>query len=82
MQTSVKNLERAQKILTYWFGAESGRNLAPTRESLGKWFSSSVETDNFIIENFASDLQSLAAGELDDWKSHRDGKLAAIILAD
>ena len=40
------------------------------------------ETDTFITENFRGDLDKLSAGDYDDWKKDRDGKLAAILLTD
>ena len=58
------------------------RNEGPKPENFKKWFSSSPELDAEITTNFAEDLQRLKNGEYEDWKSDKEGRLAAVILAD
>jgi uncharacterized protein (DUF924 family) len=43
---------------------------------------STPDIDNEIREKFLEDLNKLVSGEYDGWKQDKDGKLAAIILAD
>ena len=43
---------------------------------------SKPEDDAEITANFADDLQKLSRGEYDSWKADKQGKLAAVILAD
>lgn len=74
--------DRIEKILNFWLGASDQRNLPPTPDLMKKWFSFSVELDEEIKKNFGDDLEKLATGEYDDWKNNRDGKIAAVILAD
>ena len=43
---------------------------------------STVDDDNEIRDQFLGDLNKLVAGTYESWKQDRDGKLAAVILAD
>lgn len=47
-----------------------------------RWFFGGAEVDTEIKTNFSEDLTKLNQGEYDEWKQDRDGKLAAVILAD
>jgi uncharacterized protein (DUF924 family) len=74
--------ERIEKILNFWLGAPDQRNLPPTSDLMQKWFSFSTDLDQEIKENFEEDLNKLAKGEYEDWKHDRDGRIAAVLLAD
>lgn len=84
MQSTGKAIERSriQSILSFWFGKDSDLNKPASGDSFRRWFMSNPETDDFITDNFRGDLDKLSAGDYEDWKADRDGKLAAIILTD
>jgi uncharacterized protein (DUF924 family) len=46
------------------------------------WWSSSPEIDKEITNLFKDDLNKLDQGVYNAWKEDRDGKLAAVLLAD
>ena len=73
---------RITSILDFWFGEGVNRNEAPKPESFRKWFMATPEVDAEITSNFGEDLQKLNSGEYDEWKADREGRLAAVILAD
>lgn len=69
-----------KKIITYWFGAATNRNLAPTPEHFNKWFMSTPDTDKEIKELFEGDLELLAYNQYETDTS--ECSLAKVLLAD
>ncbi|MFQ5633743.1 MAG: DUF924 family protein [Gammaproteobacteria bacterium] len=68
-------------MLDFWF---SGSDLdSPTVDSrMERWFGSDPGLDEEIAERFGELVQRASDGELDDWASEPEGKLALIILLD
>lgn len=75
-------MERAEKILEFWFGEldEEGWDFDPARYDL--WFGRSDETDRIVTERFGEDAQAAAEGKLDHWAETPRGRLALLILLD
>ena len=82
MVEGVQAKDRIDAILDYWFTKDFDRDSKPPQDRMKYWFMSTPEIDKEISDNFKGDLLKLAGGEYETWKSDRDGKLAAIILAD
>jgi len=76
----MKNKERIDDILSFWFGDES--NVLPSASRTELWFGSKPETDAEIRKKFAADVQKASQGEYDEWFLEPRGTLALIILLD
>jgi uncharacterized protein (DUF924 family) len=74
-------METPQSILDFWFGSEADDQLC-ARQQASLWWQKKPEVDNAIRERFAPTLRQAAAGELQGWLEHAQGRLALILLAD
>ncbi len=74
--------EQAQRdILEFWFGdTDASGAYDASRGAL--WFGKSDDTDRSIRERFGGLVRRGAAGELDDWASTAQGRIALILLLD
>jgi uncharacterized protein (DUF924 family) len=72
---------RAQAILDFWFGPLANAETIPTDKAL-LWTGRSLELSRQIRDNFTTDLQAGARGELNQWRNTPKGRLALIILLD
>ena len=72
---------RIKAILKYWWG-DSDLNGPLDEEQKKIHWGMTPEIDSQITELFKEDLIKLAAEEYSEWKYDKDGRVAAIILAD
>jgi uncharacterized protein (DUF924 family) len=73
--------EQAAEILHFWFGDIKTASDYP-KDKVGLWFGGSSVLDHQIKTNYEKLVVAAAEGELDDWKSSPQGRLALIILLD
>eukprot|EP00775_Hariotina_reticulata_P008910 gene8908-9087_t len=78
---------QADRILTYWFGADYAQQMPPgswTSDSTvtDRWFKGGAEVDQYIKDHFTRDVEALAAGQYDNWLQQPCSALAGIVLAD
>jgi uncharacterized protein (DUF924 family) len=67
--------------LEFWFGRDPGdATAAEQRSSL--WWSKSPATDDEIRNRFEPLVLAAGAGDLDDWQTSIEGRLALILLTD
>lgn len=70
-----------QQVLAFWFSATELD--APRIDSrLERWFGSDPALDQEIGERFGALVTQALAGELDDWATSAEGRLALILLLD
>jgi uncharacterized protein (DUF924 family) len=70
-------------ILEFWFDQASDRAVINrAHPCYGRWFAGGAAVDDEIRRRFAGDVEAARRGDLDGWKSDRDGALAFIILTD
>lgn len=75
-----EDIQSAQKILSFWFGALNG-DVIP-KEKHYFWFEQNKETDDFIKESFEFLFQKSNSGELNNWLKDSKGLLAWVVLLD
>ena len=68
-------------ILDFWFGSNPDDSLV-AKDKSALWWSKSPEIDGEIRRQFESAVKRAAAGELSDWQSTAEGRLALILLVD
>jgi uncharacterized protein (DUF924 family) len=74
-------VEDTATILEYWFGRDANdAAVAKARASL--WWSKQPETDEEIRRRFGALVLAAESGNLDDWRSSIEGRLALILLTD
>lgn len=74
--------ERAEDVLSYWFGALAPPEGKPSDDQSSIWFSRSPEIDRQIRDYFAQDVLKAARGEYNGWRDTARGRLALILLLD
>jgi uncharacterized protein (DUF924 family) len=72
-------MQRSEKILAFWFGAQEGLDREATRK---RWFSKNPAFDAQIRDRFLADHEAAAAGVLARWAESARGALALIITLD
>jgi uncharacterized protein (DUF924 family) len=78
---SVKDVERQSRILSFWFGNLNDGEVPP--EELSRmWWAKELRTDEYIRQNFETDLIDASEGGLREWEKTPLGTLALIILLD
>lgn len=75
------NSDRADAILTYWFGRVEGSTL-PSKNRTHIWFGGDKDVDEEIRENFADDLEKATGGAYTPWEDEARLCLTLIILFD
>lgn len=77
-------METQKSITEFWFGAhvESATDAAIAGAQARLWWAKDEAQDALITQRFAQYTELAAAGQLDDWKSTPDGRLALILLCD
>jgi uncharacterized protein (DUF924 family) len=68
-------------ILDFWFGSNPDDSLV-AKDKSALWWSKSPEIDGAIRQRFEGAVKRAAAGELSDWQSTAEGRLALILLVD
>ncbi|GAA0465193.1 DUF924 family protein [Parasphingorhabdus litoris] len=61
-----------EDVLAFWFTSETEKH----------WFESTPEFDQEITEKFGELYAHAVSGELEEWRSSRDGRLALTLLFD
>eukprot|EP01041_Mallomonas_annulata_P005824 gene5824-11753_t len=79
MEISVASMDR---IHTFWFPVLEGESTPDFGACMKKWYSGGKQLDQYIRENFSSDYQAAARGELKEWESSPKGTLCLVILLD
>ena len=74
-------MERADKILDYWFG-DLGKGYSASEDRYRLWFAKNPDIDGSIRDTFLSDIEAADRGEYDNWQDSAKGCLAIIILFD
>jgi len=84
-------LDSPRDVLRFWFGRPPGREFEitdalwlPTRIPCwgGHWASRLLDVDAIVTRYFGDLHRRAAAGELDDWRTTPDGRMALVILLD
>jgi uncharacterized protein (DUF924 family) len=75
-------METPDTIREYWFGAALEDAAVTARERARLWWSKSPELDNEIRRRFENCGIKAGAGELEDWASNPQDRLALILLTD
>jgi uncharacterized protein (DUF924 family) len=75
-------METPDTIREYWFGAALEDAAVTARERARLWWSKSPELDNEIRRRFENCVIKAGAGELEDWASNPQDRLALILLTD
>lgn len=73
--------EKQARILDFWFG-ELREEEVPPPELSRMWWARDQKTDDYIRNNFESDLINAREGKLREWEKTPCGELALIILLD
>jgi len=74
-------MNKIETILGFWFGSDpDDAKTAKERSSL--WWSKNPKTDDEIRNRFESLVLVAESGDLDEWRSSTDGRLALILLTD
>jgi uncharacterized protein (DUF924 family) len=69
-------------VREYWFGTALEDAAVTARERARLWWSKSPEVDNEIRRRFESSVIKAGSGELDNWASNPQDRLALILLTD
>jgi len=72
--------DRAESILTFWFGTDPTRPVSPERRRI--WFGGAPETDRQIRDRFLEDLSRASSGACSEWPRTPRGALAMLLLFD
>jgi uncharacterized protein (DUF924 family) len=75
-------METRETIREYWFGTALEDAAVTARERTRLWWSKDPEVDDEIRRRFESCVISAGSGELDDWASNPQDRLALILLMD
>ncbi len=75
-------MNKAQEILTYWFGQLNSETGLATPEKSKIWFGKSVETDRFLTNKYKDLLEEAKLDKLNSWTESPDSTVALIILLD
>ncbi|MCA9400753.1 MAG: DUF924 domain-containing protein [Candidatus Omnitrophica bacterium] len=76
-------MERYEEILNYWFeDLDEDSIISQDHPVVRKWFDMSLETDQYIQDQFMSDYKEAIAGTYDHWIHDPRGRLALIIIYD
>jgi uncharacterized protein (DUF924 family) len=75
-------VETPDTIREYWFGTALEDVAVTARERARLWWSKSPELDNEIRRRFENCVIKAGAGELEDWASNPQDRLALILLTD
>ena len=75
-------METLKTIREYWFGTALEDAAVTARERARLWWSKSPEVDNEIRRCFESCVIKAGSGELDNWASNPQDRLALILLTD
>ncbi len=75
-------METLKTIREYWFGTALEDAAVTARERARLWWSKSPEVDNEIRRRFESSVIKAGSGELDNWASNPQDRLALILLTD
>jgi uncharacterized protein (DUF924 family) len=75
-------METLKTIREYWFGTALEDAGVTARERARLWWSKSPEVDNEIRRCFESCVIKAGSGELDNWASNPQDRLALILLTD
>ena len=68
-------------VLEFWFGSNPDDALV-AKEKSALWWSKNPQMDNEIRQRFENLVRKADAGELADWQSTSQGRLALILLTD
>jgi uncharacterized protein (DUF924 family) len=75
-------METLKTIREYWFGTALEDAAVTARERARLWWSKSPEVDDEIRRRFESCVIKAGSGELDNWASNPQDRLALILLTD
>jgi uncharacterized protein (DUF924 family) len=75
-------METADTIREYWFGIALEDAAVTARRRARLWWSKNSEVDNAIRRRFESWVIKAGSGELDNWESNPQDRLALILLTD
>jgi uncharacterized protein (DUF924 family) len=75
-------METPDTIREYWFGTALEDAAVTARERAPLWWSKNPEVDDEIRRRFESWVIKAGSGELDDWASNPQDRLALILLTD
>ena len=75
-------METPDTIRKYWFGAALEDAAVTARERARLWWSKNPESDDEIRRRFESWIIKAGSGELDNWASNPQDRLALILLTD
>jgi uncharacterized protein (DUF924 family) len=75
-------METPDTIREYWFGTDLEDAAVTARQRARLWWSKDPAVDNEIRRRFESCVISAGSGELDDWASNPQDRLALILLTD
>jgi uncharacterized protein (DUF924 family) len=75
-------METPDTIGEYWFGTALEDAAATARERAALWWSKNPEVDNEIRRRFEDFVIKAGSGELDQWASNPQDRLALILLTD
>lgn len=70
-----------EEILDFWFG-EARQQPTAASAQMGRWFGGGREFDEELRRRYAGLAARAAAGELVDWPTSAEGRLALILLLD
>ena len=75
-------METPDTIREYWFGTALEDAAVTARDRAPLWWSKNPEVDNEIRRRFESWVIKAGSGELDNWASNPQDRLALILLTD
>lgn len=75
-------METPDTIRGYWFGTALEDAAVTARERAALWWSKNPEVDNEIRRRFEDCVTKAGSGELDQWASNPQDRLALILLTD
>ena len=75
-------METPDTIREYWFGTALDDAAVTARDRAPLWWSKNPEVDNEIRRRFESWVIKAGSGELDNWASNPQDRLALILLTD
>lgn len=70
---------RIEAVLNFWFGEPESLDYGQYRQT---WFVKSTDFDQAVRQQFLSDYEQAAAGQLDHWRKTLRGSLALLLLLD
>jgi uncharacterized protein (DUF924 family) len=74
--------QRANEILSYWFGEEPVETTAAFKARARFWFAPDLAVDEHIRSTFMADVERAERGELALWTASARSRLALLILLD